>query len=645
MRLAVAVFICCALISIAADLLSASLSAFTQTGESFFALSNGDGLAGAVLCFELWLLAVVAACAFLKVLRRYLPGRNRREQSFVLALGLFCVCLFLLAFDQSLSSGRPVLAVSIAMPGSLTARLLNLEISSWLRRFIEPTLWSLAISASVTATLSYNLQTKQMLRIFAALIIAMLGLESGILLQPQMPQLLGRSASLVIYCSFFILQLALLLALVGLWALLRPPRSSYNKQKPIFLGDWLFLGALLFGSTVLALALSTVERRKISAAQTMAGAHYYSWFPENWRAGYEGELRSQPVRPVLGKYLSDDFDVFAAHIAWAKEAGINFFVFDWWPERKDARLRIQANVARAKELFGDFRFAIQYETLDLKTTEKTKLPGEDDNMLILTDERLERLKKHWIHIARTYANHPSYLRVDGKPVLFMYASRHVLGPVKKGIQQARQAVKSDVGVDLYVVGDEVYFNVPTMNKSTKAIKLLPQTQPDWERLTAFDAITCYNPYDSSRSDHKGLGGAKRFIEDVTQLFASYRAYAATAGQRFIPCVIPGYDDSGVRPNAKHFAIPRKLADGRSTFSEGLRSYGLPFSDPTEPMLVISTWNEWNEGTQIEPDSGSPVPTDGYVSCQQLKSTDGGYGCQHLKELRTALIDFDKTELF
>ena len=52
-------------------------------------------------------------------------------------------------------------------------------------------------------------------------------------------------------------------------------------------------------------------------------AYYYIWFnASSWN-------RAKIDYPLLGRYSSDDRGVMRAHVAWAKQAGIDGFIVSW----------------------------------------------------------------------------------------------------------------------------------------------------------------------------------------------------------------------------------------------------------------------------------------------------------------------------
>mgnify|MGYP000014260914 CR=1 FL=1 len=64
---------------------------------------------------------------------------------------------------------------------------------------------------------------------------------------------------------------------------------------------------------------------------------------------------------------------------------------------------------------------------------------------------------------------------------------------------------------------------------------------------------------------------------------------------FIPGVLPGFDDTNVRPEANHPPIPRSVEGFESQLDIAISLF-----DPQHNMFMITSWNEWHEDTSIEP---------------------------------------------
>ncbi len=560
-------------------------------------LTQAYGAAHFLLVFELFLASLLSLYAAVSVLfltaaspRSLFDGIVERE---TVSRGFFALLLSLFFYSQWLSGGKEIVAVGIAMPGSLVTRSLEIETAIWLRRFLEPSIWLFILCLLVASFDARSRRARNCYRIAAASLLAQLCFEVVMLTS------LGQEAKEVIglplrFFHLLLGQFVLLPLILG--ALLdrgeREYQSTFKSAKAF--------AVLLIGLFVpLTLLITrTAERIDGDSLPLKVGAHYYSWFPSNWLGGVIGQHTLPPIQPELGEYHSADANTFSQHVAWAKQAGIDFFVFDWWPKRPWIGKRIYSHVVRNKRLEG-MEFSILYESLDLKEAGDTTYRGEESNVIFMTEERSQRLRKHWEYLAKHYFAQENYLRINGKAVLYVYASRHLVGPVAKAIRDARAHVLETTGQSLYIVGDEVFFNV--LKYSNKhGLLLLAEGAPNWDRLSAFDALTSYNPYDSARTEHGGKEGAERFLRDVSELYAHYKKVATTVGIHFIPGVLPGYNDRGVRLEENHYVVPRELANGTLFFEQSLEHWAAPFLDQKAPVLTVTSWNEWNEGTQIEP---------------------------------------------
>ena len=536
---------------------------------------------------------------------------RRRGMVWLFAVG---GVLLLSAVAELVTPGRALFGQQPFLAGSGLTRMVVLEVGAVLRRALEP--WTIALTLALSWGALLVGGRAAWLLVCAVVSFCLLRAGECVLLSQSPPEWLAALSESGVPTGVGVL------GLVAIGAALRLDCAG-EVQK----------GRLL---TVICIAHTAILAVVVSAEQrsTVAvGAHYYSWFPENWAASYIGEKLVPPVVPLLGEYDSSDPAVFDKHVEWAEEAGIEFFIFDWWAKRHNVRRRVLQQ-AESLDRRGGVRFALHFEALDLKERKDTPVPGEDSNVVVMTPERADRLKRQWEYLAKHYMLRPSYLRERGAAVLFVYATRHLVGPVREAMDAARRHVRDQTGVELFVVGDEVYFNALRYDAG-RGVYLLGDGEPDWDRVLAFDALPAYNPYDESRPHHGGEGGAERFLDDVDRLYARYRGIAATAGLRFIPTVLPGYNDRGVRPNEDHFVIPRWI-EGGSFFERSLVRLGSCRFSGESGLVVVTSWNEWNEGTQIEPTAASMLTSEDVSGTNRFSQGAllGGYANQHLLELRS-----------
>lgn len=364
------------------------------------------------------------------------------------------------------------------------------------------------------------------------------------------------------------------------------------------------------------------------APRPLVGAHYYHWYPGNWSAG---TLRAQlvpPQEPVLGPYSSTDTAVAEQHIAWASEHGVDFFTLDWWPVHHQENQEAIPRFIDAANI-RDISFTIFYETWDLSFD-----PGRGYADLDLPGVR-QAFLEDMAQVAG-YFDHPSYLRVGGRPVVFLYLTRVLVGDVAGAVADAR-AMWRERGHDPLLIADDVFWRV-TVDGGAPAFT----DQPQASRIRLFDAITAYNPYESATASHAGYGADSRFIPDVNGLYQRY--VDATGGAvPVVPGVLPGYNDRGVRPTLDHYVIPRAWSAGAgegSFLAEMLRQVADRWVDVRVPMVLVTSWNEWNEDTGIEPVRPAP-PTAADTAGDGFIQTGGyayeGFGNRYLEVLRDHFV--------
>ena len=122
-------------------------------------------------------------------------------------------------------------------------------------------------------------------------------------------------------------------------------------------------------------------------------AFYYPWFPE-------GEHWATRYTPSLGKYDSSNPRVLATHVAQARYAGLDAFIASYWGRGTPTARRLPLLLDAAAQ--QSFHIAAYYEPESLPTPPSNALLSED------------------FHSLYQLTAHPSWLRVAGRPVMFIY---------------------------------------------------------------------------------------------------------------------------------------------------------------------------------------------------------------------------------
>jgi glycoprotein endo-alpha-1,2-mannosidase len=350
----------------------------------------------------------------------------------------------------------------------------------------------------------------------------------------------------------------------------------------------------------------------VSAARLTIGAYYYTWYGKqsgNWSLGYARGALDPSQAPFLGEYSSSDPGVIATQYSWAHKYGVDVFMCAWvGPGGADLTIRdgLMSSPAR-----GTTRIAIFYESID-------RLGLSAPNQITIDDRAIATMTSDFDYLARTYFTDPAYYRIGGRPVVVLYVSRIYTGKVAKAIQTIRARIRLVTGRNPYLIGDEVD----------------PDIGPFASHIRLFDAITGYTLY--SRKQKPGWPSRTDFLAKASRRMQTFSKLARRLEVRFVPGTLPGFNDRAVRPAENHHVLPHELGpnnlDPSSLFRASLRTAGV-LVDPKLNLLTVTSWNEWNEDTQIEPTAPGIATTLPVQLTQNYLQRSYGFG------LLQALADF------
>lgn len=266
--------------------------------------------------------------------------------------------------------------------------------------------------------------------------------------------------------------------------------------------------------------------------------------------------------PLIGPYNSSDRRVMKYHMDLAKATGLDGFVVDWYGYRDlpstdlafmDTNLSAMMDVAETE----DFQLALMYEP---KIHFNGWMPHNSRN------ESVQAVKEDLTYALKKYGNKKSFLTVEGVPVVFLFEAAR-LNPDEW--EKVVTDLEND-GLNAILVGDN------TNPQFYIACSGLAQW-PDYEALakdTTIPAVYTFHDKLLERLNKNNKGKKDRFA-------ASY--------------VWPGFNDTGVWG---WNGGPRVLDRVNGQFYDATWQASL---DNNTPWIIAATWNDFNEGTNIEPD--------------------------------------------
>ena len=379
------------------------------------------------------------------------------------------------------------------------------------------------------------------------------------------------------------------------------------------------LGTLMAGGALLGATLGfgtspAVAHTTSALPHPLVGAYYYLWNPENMATGTLRANLDPPQQPPASLVNSENTRTAARDIATAHQAGVNFFAIDWWPDDPgySGRDYQQADGAMKKFLAApdlrEMKFAMFYETWNLGFNP----PYESTPVTFQMELHFE---SDLLYFAKHYFVNKSYLRIDGRPVVYLYLTRTLTGNVAAMIQGARKVLEEH-GFNPFFIGDEVYWRVTPEAQSPQGPVLT--TAPQVQRIEQFDAVTSYILYYGDPEQMFGPANASTGYPGTTTIAADQRflltVYRNATENRVpvIPDVAPGFNDRGFRLSTNHPAQPRQWMPGAgpaSTLDHFFKCVAIPEVDPSLPIVMVTSWDDWNEDTGIEPIPGIPTRSD------------------------------------
>jgi len=283
---------------------------------------------------------------------------------------------------------------------------------------------------------------------------------------------------------------------------------------------------------------------------------YYAWYGTPWGPaekwlgwnahGYNPgiivkgkRIIATPHYPLDGVYDSCDEYTLRRQIDQAKKAGIDGFIVSWWGFEHYSHKSLEKLLKIAPKDF----ITIYYETaMTFNIREKSR------------EEATKRIYEDLKRLLTEYAISNSWIKVDGKPLIVIYIAAKYTVDEWRGIRKKLE----EEGYRMFLLGDTF----------------------DIRYLEVFDGLHTYTT----------VGYTIRGIS-IEDLYVKVSREVKARGKLFAATVCPGYDDRKIRRPG--IFVPRE--DGKYYIDCWKASLKC-----NADWILITSWNEWFEGTEIEP---------------------------------------------
>lgn len=308
--------------------------------------------------------------------------------------------------------------------------------------------------------------------------------------------------------------------------------------------------------------------------------------------------------PLIGAYDSRDSDVLRYHVELAEALGVDFLIYEYLGHNLAVQNELAGSEAINEETFESILELLEDPQYSLKTAvmyePKVHMQGWVAGEPTLFDKK-NGIAEDLTHLVDYYEDARGLLRRDGMLVVFLFRDRSCNG-------SGTQCLDADDWEDIldwveYDTGERVFLIADAM----------PEPGAPFGGMSRWDLVS--RELLRYRTFADAAAGTPTLPAPSASALEQHCAQRHDLGRNWelgdpwrrlhVPIVWPGFDDTGVAgwglnnltgedglPLGVRVADPLAGAFYRTTVTSAL--------DSGARWVQIATWNDWNEGTRIEP---------------------------------------------
>ncbi|WP_372934049.1 glycoside hydrolase family 99-like domain-containing protein [Mariniphaga sediminis] len=382
-------------------------------------------------------------------------------------------------------------------------------------------------------------------------------------------------------------------------------------------GRIFFLLAIILVACAIAPAIvfsnekNSLEKGEMDAQEgdiTVAAYYFPNWGPvdsSEWKSVIDAKPRfpghQQPKVPLWGYENENLPSVMEKKIEAAATYGVDVFVFDWYiydkPVGKYLHSALEEGFLNAKNN-SEIKFAVMWCNHDANGGKGVVKPQTFENDIM-------------DYVIEKYFKHPSYWLVDGCPYFSVYLIKNLisvygdLDETAKAIELFRKKVKAAGFKDLHLncmlrdmrTNTDSIINSLKLNSAGSYHMLTDIKGPETFPTQDYEAIC-----DIYFKTLKSGGGVGSMEEPIKKLGIPYHVNVSM-----------GYDTSSRclndpewmnKPKNPYPYGPVIVNNTPANFKKALQKAkkNVMQKPKNERIIMLNCWNEWGEGSYLEPDT-------------------------------------------
>ncbi|MCL4193187.1 MAG: glycoside hydrolase family 99-like domain-containing protein [Thermoguttaceae bacterium] len=304
--------------------------------------------------------------------------------------------------------------------------------------------------------------------------------------------------------------------------------------------------------------------------EILVGAHNCPLWEADKPQMWNQVLKHPERTPALGFYSQENPEVADWETKWAVEHGVSFFVYCWYRDGQGGPVKMRHHSAIHDAFFksryvSKMKFTIMWEN---QSRGRAGVADEADLM--------QNLLPFWIE---NYFRHASYLKLDNKPLLFIYRPEFLvqdLGSVDRvraAFDKMREACRAAGFDGLYLLGEY-------RGLDPKHLELMKQLGLDYTFAYCWHVRNNPTPAQAIAAQLNSINETRR-LGILPQVITVSQGWS-------------GWHDEGSiwkLPPADY----KKLLEEAKAIVE---SY--PAAELGSRILLLDNWNEWSEGHYLAP---------------------------------------------